>query len=453
MPRSATPRPAGSDAAMPLSQYAARIGMAINSAPELSQQWVTAETLDVRVSGPHCYLELIEKDPSGRTRAKARATIWGATYARLNRKFAAATGAPLQSGIKIMALVSAAYHPEFGLSLNITDIDPSFTLGDIARLRRQILDQLTADGIIDLNRQLPWPLAPQRIAIISAPGAAGYGDFIKRVYTNPYRLRFATRLFPAVMQGERAAASVIDALGEIYAEAEQWDCVVIIRGGGSTADLAAFDNYELAANIAQFDLPVISGIGHDRDYTVVDFVASRRAETPTAAADFLVSLGAAQLGRLQATASALLQSVTDRLSLHHQRLSAAEAALPAAAERMVADRSAALARCSATLESVVTSRITQQRARLDTVTARLSDALQFAITARRQALDSAAALAAALGPEATLARGFTITELPSGAVVTSAADLAPGMKITTRFADGAVASVVECQSSPISNNP
>lgn len=422
---------------------AARITAAIDAQPVLRQQWVMAETLDVRVSGPHCYMELIEKDPSGRTLAKLRATIWGTTFARLSRKFSDATGARIQSGIKILALVSAAFHPEYGLSLNITDIDPSFTLGDMERRRREILNQLAADGIIDLNRQLPWPAVPQRIAIISAPGAAGYGDFIKRIYTNPYRLRFTTRLFPATMQGERAASEVIAALGQIYDQAELWDCVVIIRGGGSTADLAAFDNYELAANIAQFDLPVISGIGHDRDYTVVDFVASRRAETPTAAADFLVSLGASELGRLQSIASALLQTATDRMSAHRERLSAVEASLPAAATRLVADRKASLTAAASALRAVASTYISPQYIRLTTLAARLKDALQYAITSRRQALDAAASLASALGPESTLARGFTITVLPTGEVVTSACALLPGMEIKTRFADGDVSSVIK----------
>lgn len=272
--------------AISLLELNRRVSSVLASATDINNVWVVAETSDLRCSGPHCYLELIDKNPdTGSPVARARATIWGVRYAYINNVFRRATGSPLASGIKVMVKASVSFHPVYGLSLNITDVNPEYTLGDLLRRRREMIARLTAEGIIDMNRSIAWPEVASNIAVISAAGAAGYGDFINQLYTNRYCLRFTTRLFPAVLQGENTAPSIISALQQVIDSGESFDCVVIIRGGGATGDLASFDNYELAANIAMFPLPVIIGIGHERDVTLLDYVANMRVKTPTAAAE------------------------------------------------------------------------------------------------------------------------------------------------------------------------
>ena len=222
----------GEARAYTLSQITRRLAEVVAADTLLRGAWLVAETVDVRVSGGHCYLELIEKDAAGRPVARCRATIWANVFRGLAGQFYAATGRQFGSDLKVMVYGAVNYSPVYGLSVNISAINPAYTMGDAMRMRNEMKKRLTAEGIIDLNRTLPWRLFPQRIAVISAPNAAGYGDFINQLYSNPMRLRFATRLFPAVMQGERTAPSVITALERVAAEQEQWDCVVIIRGGG-----------------------------------------------------------------------------------------------------------------------------------------------------------------------------------------------------------------------------
>ena len=290
-----------------LQQLNRRIIDAINGTAGLQGVWVVAETSDLRVTGGHCYFEMIQKHPdTGAQLARGRAVIWASQYQRLNGAFSAATGSPLQTGIKIMAKVNVSYHAVYGLSMVVTDINPEYTMGDLLRRRNEMISRLKREGIIDMNRELGWPEPLQRIAVISARGAAGYGDFINQLYHNTSRLRFETRLFPAVMQGDNTAPTVISALEAIASAADSYDCVVIIRGGGGSSDLASFDNYELAANIAQFPLPVIVGIGHERDVTLLDYVAALRVKTPTAAAEWLISRGEASLQRVRDLGAAML---------------------------------------------------------------------------------------------------------------------------------------------------
>ena len=252
--------------------------------------WISAEISELHVNAAgHCYLELIEKDSRGATVARQRAMIWAAVYRLLKPYFEQETGYRLAAGIKVLVQVSVSFHELYGMSLAICDINPTYTLGDAARKRAEILRRLTEEGVAEMNRELPVPLVPQRIAVVSSGTAAGYGDFIDQLQNNPYRYIFYPVLFPAVMQGERTEASIIDALNRIYAFADNFDCVVIIRGGGATSDLGSFDSYPLAVNVAQFPLPVIVGIGHDRDETVLDYVAAVRVKTPTAAAEWLVA--------------------------------------------------------------------------------------------------------------------------------------------------------------------
>ncbi|MDR0541898.1 MAG: exodeoxyribonuclease VII large subunit [Dysgonamonadaceae bacterium] len=253
--------------------------------------WVMAETSDVRLNkNGHCYLEFIEKNALDNSIiAKVRGYIWSNTFCLLRPFFEAKTGQAFVSGIKVLVKVSVDFHPVYGFGLNVCDIDPTYTSGDLQRRRQEILDRLEKEGILTLNKELPMPLLAQRIAVITSPTAAGYEDFLDHLLNNTSGLVFYPQLFPAVMQGEQTEQSIIAALNAIYERREQFDVIVIIRGGGATSDLASFDTYDLAANCAQFPLPIVTGIGHERDDTALDFIAHYRAKTPTAAADYLVN--------------------------------------------------------------------------------------------------------------------------------------------------------------------
>ncbi|HJV78230.1 MAG TPA: exodeoxyribonuclease VII large subunit [Paludibacter sp.] len=253
--------------------------------------WIRAEISELRENpGGHCYLELIEKDSSSDALlAKTKATIWASTYRMLKPYFESSTGQMLRSGLNVLVAVTVEFHGVYGFSLNIRDIDPTFTIGEMAARRLKIIRQLEEDGIVDMNKQLPFPELPQRLAIISSPTAAGYGDFCDQMQNDPSHFAFYIKLFPAIMQGDQAEASIIYALEKIYENIDLFDVVVIIRGGGATTDLACFDSYELALNCAQFPLPIIAGIGHQRDVSILDMVAHTSVKTPTAVAEFLIS--------------------------------------------------------------------------------------------------------------------------------------------------------------------
>ena len=253
--------------------------------------WIRAEISELRENpGGHCYLEFIEKDETTDSiLAKSKATIWNSTYRMLKPYFESSTGQSLRAGMNVLVAVSVEFHGVYGFSLNVRDIDPTYTIGEMAARRLKIIRQLEADGVIDMNKQLEMAVLPQRLAIISSPTAAGYGDFCDQLTNDQNHFAFYHKLFPAIMQGDQAEASIIAALEKIYEYAELFDVVVIIRGGGATTDLACFDSYDLAINCAQFPLPIISGIGHQRDISILDMVAHTSVKTPTAAAEFLIS--------------------------------------------------------------------------------------------------------------------------------------------------------------------
>ena len=318
-----------------LSRYNELITQAINSTPGLQNQWVVAETSDLRVVRGHCYMELVEKNDAGTTVAKLNAVIWSSNYPRLVAKFMAATGAELKTGMKVLVKVSANFHSQFGFKAVISDIDPSYTMGDMARQRLEILKRLKADGIIDMNKELPITAVPQRIAVISAAGAAGYGDFMNQLANNPYRLKFYTCLFGASMQGAQTVPTVLAALDRINDHLDLFDAVVIIRGGGATSELNSFDNYDLAAAVAQFPLPVIVGIGHDRDETVLDFVAAIRVKTPTAAAEWLINRGTNALAHLDELQETVVTAVRDTVGHAREQLAYYTSMIPAASRRII----------------------------------------------------------------------------------------------------------------------
>lgn len=430
------------ETAISLVEFNRRIGGLLHDA-SVQRCWVVAETSDVRQSGGHCYLELVQKDAqTGQTLARMRGIVWASVYARLRCEFERATGQPFASGMNVMVEVSANFHEQYGLSVVITGINPTYTLGDMARQRLEILNRLRREGIIDMNKQLPWVDVAQRVAVISAAGAAGYGDFMNQLHNNPSGIKFYTCLFPAVMQGQSTVTSVIAALERINDYADLFDCVVIIRGGGSTSDLNSFDNYDLAANVAQFPLPVICGIGHDRDNTVVDSVASVRVKTPTAAAEWLLDRAQSALDHVNALTDMVVDSATQMLSGARQQLAYFTSGIPLMADNIVVRHRARLQQIAAAIPVVAARRIDGAGKDLAFASQRLAMAARQCVANERQRVTGLEKQVELLSPDRVLRRGYSLT-LRDGHVVTSASSLCAGDSLVTRFADGERTSVVE----------
>lgn len=405
--------------------------------------WITAELSDVAVRGGHCYMELLQKNPeTGATVARARGTIWANIYRSISANFIAITGQQFSTGLKVMLRVSANMHPVYGMSLNITAVNPEYTIGDLIRRRQEILKRLQQEGILEMNRTIECPAIPQRIAIISAPGAAGYGDFINQLYSNSSRLRFKTQLFPAIMQGERTPETIIASLDEIASQCDNWDCVVIIRGGGATSDLAAFENYDLAANIAQFPLPVIIGIGHERDITVLDYVAYMRVKTPTAAAEWLISKGEDALNYLRLKANELLQTVSDRISGDHKQLAYYEGIIPLASTSLCDRAGNKLRTAIQSLGAICTQRIANELSRLEFSFENIKNRLDSRLQRQCDNLSAKEALLEVLSPQATLRRGYSITRI-NGKAIKSISQISSGDVLTTTLTDGNIISVTK----------
>lgn len=281
--------------------------------------WVRTEIASLSVRG-HCYMELVEKAKDNTLAAKVRATCWSNVYSLLSAYFIQETGQALRVGMQVLVEVSVTFHPVYGLSLNIWNIDPTYTQGDLAKQRQATIRRLTEEGVIDLQKELTIPTLPRRIAIISAADAAGYGDFCDQLQNNRFGYRFETALFAATMQGDHAPKSIIAALSKIASEEEKWDVVVIIRGGGATTDLGCFDDYELASHCAQFPLPILSGIGHTRDMSIVDMVAHTSVKTPTAAAEWLIERVAEQVDVLNQLVVRLQRATQHAVAQEHNKL-------------------------------------------------------------------------------------------------------------------------------------
>lgn len=384
--------------------------------------WVQAELSDVRSNySGHCYLEFVQKDAGGNNLiAKARGTIWSKIYKMLKPYFEQETGQAFASGIKVLVLVSVEFHELYGYSLTVLDIDPTYTVGDMVRKRREILRQLEEEGVIDLNKELEIPLLPQRVAVISSATAAGYGDFCNQLMNNPRGYGFHTELFPAIMQGERVEESIISALDAIFARIDEFDVVIIIRGGGATSDLSGFDTYELATHCAQFPLPIITGIGHERDDTVIDMVAHTRVKTPTAAAEFLIARMNQCADALDEMSSRLLQGVRNRLLWEHRRMEGLKQRIPSVVYKRIADAKYDLLSMQRDLQMVSRQFLSMKKHRLELLQQRLNDAL----------------------PEKQLARGYSIT-LKDGMVVKDASLLKEGDKLITLLHHGKVESVIK----------
>ena len=363
------------------------------------EYWIQAELSDVRSNTTgHCYLEFVQKDPrSNNLVAKARGMIWSNIYRLLKPYFEETTGQLFTSGIKVLVKVTVQFHELYGYSLTVLDIDPAYTLGDMARRRREILMQLEEEGVLTLNKELEMPVLPQRIAVISSATAAGYGDFCHQLQHNSGGFFFYTELFPALMQGNQVEESVLAALDRINDRVNEFDVVVIIRGGGATSDLSGFDTYLLAAACAQFPLPVITGIGHERDDTVLDSVAHTRVKTPTAAAELLI------------------HRITE--SADH------------------------LEELSARLQQGAYALLEQEGRRLEMIQTRIPNLVHRKLTDARFALLVAGKDLADASPDKLLSRGYSIT-LKDGKAVTDAASLNPGDQLVTRLAKGSFTSEV-----------
>ena len=425
-----------------LSQFQRLVGNTLRTNPALQQAWVVAELSDVRVNGGHCYMELIEKDDRGGMRAKMRAMIWRSVFEPLNRRFREATGSAIGNGMKVLVCGSVNHHEVYGLSFVISAIDPRFTLGDMERLRREILDRLRREGVSELNRRLPVPVLPQRIAVISSAGAAGYGDFINQIESNSRGYAVYPMLFPAILQGDRTVPTVLVALDWVEHTRQFWDCVVIIRGGGATTDLNSFDNYDLARRVCTFPLPVVVGIGHERDRTVLDELACVRCKTPTAVAAWILEQLDNAWARTCDSCTRIARYAADAVKGEHLRLARAESSLPPLVATRTMRARMELERIGNRMATALQGKSSQQRNMLQLKVGRLESAARAIIANAGARIEKLESLQRVLSPENTLRRGYSITRI-NGHAVTHAGDVAPGDIVETTLMDGTLISKVE----------
>ena len=383
------------------------------------EYWVEAELSECRESRGHCYMELIQKDEQTATPiAKASAKCWANKWLTIRPYFERTTGQQLHAGMKVLLQVYPQFHEAYGFSWIVTDIDPTYTLGDMARKRQEIIQKLKAEGVFDLQKELQLPVFCQRIAVISSQTAAGYGDFCNQLADNPYGFKFETQLFPAIMQGEGVEQSIISALEQIYDM--PFDCVVIIRGGGATSDMSGFDTLALAENVANFPIPIITGIGHERDESILDMISHTRVKTPTAAAALLIDHLKGVLETIEGAQSMITHYVQQKLSIANSQLSIISEAIPR-------------------LFSIVKTR---QEAKIDALYTRLPMLIERRFTSERHRMQLMDEKLKALDPTLLLARGYSIT-MHNGRAVKDASQLPPGAEIETRLAKGTIHSVIK----------
>ena len=417
----------------------------------LSQEyWVEAELSECRESRGHCYMELIEKEVTSATPvARASAKCWRTQWQMLQPYFERTTGQQLHAGMKVRLKVYAQFHEAYGFSWIVTDIDPTFTLGDMARKRQEIIRQLKAEGIFDLQKELQLPLFCQHIAVISSQTAAGYGDFVNQLNNNEYGLRFITRLFPAIMQGEQVEQSIIAALNEIYALTTgssqpdtTFDCVVIIRGGGATADMSGFDTLALAENVANFPLPIITGIGHDRDESILDMVSHTRVKTPTAAAAFLIEQLRQVLDQLDHAQSSILRYAQQKLTILQSQFAILQEAIPRLFSIVKSRQESRIDVLYHQLLSRMQQRIAGQQGRIEAFEQRIPLMLDRRMATERHRMELMEEKAKALDPTLLLRRGYSIT-LKEGRAVRDPKQLQQGDILETRVEKGTIISVIK----------
>lgn len=406
--------------------------------------WVEAELSEAREGyGGHCYMELIEKDEHSNTPiAKAHASCWRNRWMLLKPQFERVTGQRIHAGMKVLLKVHAQFHENYGFSWIVDDIDPTYTMGDMARKRMEIIQTLKEEGVFDLQKELKLPMFCQRIAVISSATAAGYGDFCNQLADNGYGLQFATALFAATMQGEGVEQSVISALNRINEEWENWDCVVIIRGGGATSDLSGFDTLALAENVANFPLPIITGIGHERDESVLDMISFQRVKTPTAAAAFLVDHLTEVYARIEDAQEAIINYVKRRLQVERMKFERLSSQIPTLFSLVKVRQSNRLDQLLNRLK-VKAERIPADGLhRLEMLDARLKEPVARKLERELHRIDMLSQRAIAQDPERLLSRGYSIT-LKDGKSIKDASQLKAGDEIETRFAKGVAKAVVK----------
>ena len=390
------------------------------------EYWVEAELSECRESRGHCYMELMQKDELSATPiAKASAKCWANKWLTIRPYFERTTGQQLHAGMKVLLKVYPQFHEAYGFSWIVSDIDPTYTLGDMARKRQEIIQKLKAEGVFDLQKELQLPMFCQRIAVISSQTAAGYGDFCNQLADNPYGFQFQTQLFPAIMQGEGVEQSIICALENIYDSQfsnlnSKFDAVVIIRGGGATSDMSGFDTLALAENVANFPIPIITGIGHDRDESILDMVSHTRVKTPTAAAAFLISHLKEVLDVIDNSQDLITRYAQQKLSTLNSQLSSLSESIPR-------------------LFSLVKTR---QEAKIESLWIKIPMLLERKLTGDTHRLQLIEERLKALDPTLLLARGYSIT-MHNGRAVRDASQLPPGTEIETRLARGTVHSIVK----------
>ena len=390
------------------------------------EYWVEAELSECRESRGHCYMELIQKDELSATPiAKASAKCWANKWLTIRPYFERTTGQQLHAGMKVLLKVYPQFHEAYGFSWIVSDIDPTYTLGDMARKRQEIIQKLKAEGVFDLQKELQLPMFCQRIAVISSQTAAGYGDFCNQLADNPYGFQFQAQLFPAIMQGEGVEQSIICALENIYDSQfsnlnSKFDAVVIIRGGGATSDMSGFDTLALAENVANFPIPIITGIGHDRDESILDMVSHTRVKTPTAAAAFLISHLKEVLDVIDNSQDLITRYAQQKLSTLNSQLSTLSESIPR-------------------LFSLVKTR---QEAKIESLWIKIPMLLERKLTGDTHRLQLIEERLKALDPTLLLARGYSIT-MHNGRAVRDASQLPPGTEIETRLAKGTIRSVIK----------
>lgn len=404
--------------------------------------WVEAELAEARERGGHCYMELVQKDDLGTALvARASARCWRSVWMLVRPHFERVTGESLHAGMKVLLQVHAQFHENYGFSWIVTDIDPTFTLGDMARKRQEVIRRLKEEGVFDLNKELRLSSFANRIAVISSETAAGYGDFCNQLAGNAFGFRFNVTLFPAVMQGGRTEKSIISALNSVNADADGYDCVVIIRGGGAVSDLSAFDSLLLAENVANFPLPVITGIGHERDESVLDMVAHTRAKTPTAAAELLIDNLEHTLDRIEAARTAIVNHVNGRMDFERMRLARVCERIPVLFSLVKTRRYARLDALHERMRSSANRILTAERVKVDRLRSAVIPAVSRKLTAENHRLELLSQRTEAADPARLLKRGYSIT-LHNGRAVRSASELKDGDLIETRLGTGNVVSTV-----------
>ena len=405
--------------------------------------WVEAEISELRENGGHCYLELIEKDKRYNTPiAKASARCWRQTWGMVKPYFENTTGQQLRAGMKVLIEVYAQFHEAYGFSWIISDIDPNYTLGDMARKRQEIIKRLKEEGVFDLNKQLDLPLFSQRIAVISSKSAAGYGDFANQLYGNRYGYYFEAELFAATMQGEDVERSIIKALNAINDRCDDFDCVVIIRGGGATSDMSGFDALELAENVANFPLPIITGIGHDRDECILDMVSHTRVKTPTAAAALLIdNLNTAER-RIDDARQRIANLTSRKMEVEKLRLSRLAERLPALFGSVKDKQEARLDILQERLFRLAEIRLSNCENIVGQLEKKISLTAEHLLMVEKHRLELLEGRAQNLDPQLLLRRGYSIT-LVGGKALRDPSQVKQGDKIETRLEKGTIISTID----------